>query len=174
MFIQLAPYNPYWQTAYSIESERIALTMPMRFSIEHIGSTSVPLLCAKPVIDIIAGLTDFENDTTLCVVCLQNLGYTYHPDLETGMPNRRFFTRCDTTTNLSFNLHVVAEGSKFWQRHLLFRNYLRQHVPARIAYEQLKQNLAQREWDNTGEYAEAKTPFIRAMETAAKSFFAAQ
>lgn len=172
MFIQIHPYLPAWKDYYAHEAERISKkTTGLSFDIAHIGSTSVPDLGAKPVIDIMVGLHRFGRDAPAWVGYMQQLGYTYKWQYEEMMPYRRFFTRYDAPTLLSYNLHTVIENSDFWERHLLFRNYLRACPRVREAYYELKLNLSKRTWNDTNEYADAKTPFIRAIETEARQYF---
>lgn len=140
--------------------------------IEHIGSTAVEGLIAKPIIDMLLGLSDFERDAALLVRLMVEAGYRYNNTYEHIMPYRRFFQH--NNHNLSYNIHAVAFESEFWTRHLLFRNYLRQFPDKRDLYAAHKITLAEQEWDDTGAYANAKTSFIRQLEQDAALYFARQ
>jgi len=135
--------------------------------IEHVGSTSVVGLAAKPVIDIMAGLEDFSLADSL-VPKIEALGYEYVQKYEAVMPFRRFFLKERGGVRLS-QIHMVGIGTEFWERTLLFRDYLRQHPNVAADYAALKQELAQREWDHVNDYADAKTEFIRGIEREARS-----
>ncbi len=132
--------------------------------IEHIGSTSVPGLSAKPVIDLLVGLPSFDL-APLVVERMVAHGFTYLPQYEDGMPFRRLFIREEDGKRVS-NIHTVEADTPFWVRHLAFRDHLRTHPETRDQYQTLKQDLARREWDSVNDYARAKTDFIRAVEAA--------
>lgn len=163
MYIVLTPYNPVWPSLFDRESELIRQALnPQPAIIEHIGSTSVPGLAAKPVIDVLVGLPTFD----LAPVAVQQMtanGFTYLPDYEDGMPFRRLFIREVDGKRIS-NVHMVEVDTPFWVRHLTFRDHLRAHPDVRDQYQQIKLDLATREWDSVNDYAQAKTDFIRAVE----------
>jgi len=131
-------------------------------SVEHIGSTAVPGLAARDIIDIMIGLRDFVEADGL-VPKIVTLGYTYVPDYEDVMPYRRFFRKIRGGVDTN-HIHMVEIGKSFWQRHLLFRDYLRQNPEVVAKYAMLKEELAQQEWENSNDYAEAKTQFIKKVE----------
>ena len=89
--------------------------------------------------------------------------YTYLPDYEEGMPFRRLFIGEVDGIRIA-NVHMVEVGTPFWVRHLAFRDHLRTHPKVRDQYQQIKLDLATREWDSVNDYAQAKTAFIRAIE----------
>lgn len=155
--VTVVPYDSIWPLRF--HQERAALEAAFRGSevtIEHIGSTAVPGLGAKPVIDLMAGftrLTDAEDRIT----ALEIQGYEYVPDYEAELPDRRYF-RKPRLRPRAFHLHCVVKGSDSWVRHLAFRDHLRAHPGAAAAYYELKRGLAER-CDKEG-YAAAKSPFI--------------
>lgn len=160
MVIEIASYNPDWPAAFAAEAERLrfAIAQPA-LVIEHIGSTAVPGLAAKPVIDIMPGV-ESALELDACVKPLVAIGYTYIPDYEDVMPFRRFLRKALTPDQRpGFNLHIVARGSKFWHEHLGFRDRLRHDQELAQRYEALKRELASQHTD-TNEYAGAKTEFI--------------
>lgn len=163
MKILLTPYQPSWSRLFDIEQERIERALqPDSPRIEHIGSTSIPGLAAKPVIDVLVGLPSFD----LAPIAVERMvahGYVYLPDYEDGMPFRRLFIREADGVRIS-NVHMVEVDTPFWIRHLAFRDHLRAHPDVRDQYQQIKLNLATREWDSVNDYAQAKTDFIRAVE----------
>jgi GrpB-like predicted nucleotidyltransferase (UPF0157 family) len=112
-----------------------------------------------------------DEDLDRSVAPMQAFGYEYLAKYEDRMPYRRLFhLRLDGATPAHrVNVHLVTHGHEFWERHLLFRDYLRAHPDTTAEYELLKRQLATRfDRDHVGDYAEAKTPFIRAVEERAR------
>ncbi len=161
--IIISPYDARWPSMFNEEQARLAAILPdvPLSAIHHVGSTSVPGLGAKPIIDILVTYPH-GADRAASISKIQSLGYEYRPDYEGGsygMPFRRFFHKRQSESHRSFNLHAVFEGANFSQRHLGFRDYLRTHADAAAAYEDVKRTLAPR-FSDTNEYAKAKTDFI--------------
>lgn len=125
--------------------------------VEHIGSTAVPGLPAKPVLDIIPGVRRLA-DADACVPRLVAAGFRYISQYEEVFPERRFF-RFDGAARQ--NLHMVVVGSRFWREHLAFRDALRAEPQTRVAYATLKRALARRFRNDRAAYTDAKGPFIR-------------
>jgi GrpB-like predicted nucleotidyltransferase (UPF0157 family) len=137
-------------------------------AVEHIGSTSVPGLAAKPIIDVMVAVRSL-SDAPACVGPLAAVGYEYVPKHEAVMPERRFFRRGPSGAG-THHLHMVERSSAFWEEHLLFRDYLRARPEAAAEYERLKRELAARHGSDRGAYTDAKTDFIKsAVERARKS-----
>jgi GrpB-like predicted nucleotidyltransferase (UPF0157 family) len=173
MKVQIVEYNLQWPLMFAVEQSLLAAAINIDACvIEHIGSTSVVGLGAKPIIDIMVGLPDFAHADDL-VPNVVALGYDYIAKYNADMPFRRFFKRWSQGT-ATHNLHMVETGCDFGERHLLFRDYLRQHPEAVQAYESHKRELAEREWQDVNEYADAKTDFIIAMQNKARHWKAAQ
>ena len=166
--IIIANYKPEWPKLFEAEKSLIlnAIT-PWVESIEHIGSTAVPNLAAKPVIDIMIGARSLAEADAYCIKRLEDLGYTYVPEYEQQMPDRRFFRKNNKENAATHRVHLVEVNSEFWDRHLLFRDYLRQHPEAAQEYEQLKRTLAEK-FTDTNAYADAKTNFIKSIEAKAQ------
>jgi len=131
-------------------------------AVEHVGSTAVPGLAAKPIIDILVGLRSLR-DAAAVIPPLEGLGYQYLPEREIETPERRFLARPKTKPRLC-HIHMVEVGSDFSERHLLFRDYLRAHPDAAREYEDLKRALAAQFRENREAYTEGKTPFVRRIE----------
>ncbi|HEV2972232.1 MAG TPA: GrpB family protein [Pirellulales bacterium] len=165
MRIAISEYSPLWPKIFDDEAALLARQLPGSAVIEHIGSTAVPGLAAKPVIDILIGLADFAQANSF-VPRIEQLGYEYVPQYETEMPFRRFF-RKEQSGVRTHHIHMVAIGTDFWQRHLRFRDYLRTHPETAAQYAALKHTLAARDWQDMNEYADAKTDFIRSVEAEA-------
>ena len=134
--------------------------------IEHIGSTAVTGLVAKPIIDIMVGLEDFSIADNV-VPKIEALGYEYIQKYEAAMPFRRFFIK-EQGGIRTHQIHMVKTSTEFWERHILFRDYLRQHPDVAERYASLKKEFAELEWEDVNEYADAKTGFIRGIENKAR------
>jgi len=167
MKVSIVEYRLEWRKMF--EEEKLLLQAVLdRVSaeIEHIGSTAVNGLAAKPVIDIMIGLPDFSIADSLAPR-IETLGYEYIKKYEDEMPFRRYFMK-NLEGVRTHQIHMVETGSEFWTRHLLFRDYLRQNPEAANSYAALKKQLAAREWEDVNEYADAKTTFITDIENKAK------
>jgi GrpB-like predicted nucleotidyltransferase (UPF0157 family) len=170
MKITIAEYTEAWAERFRIEKQALAESLGGEaLAIEHIGSTSVQGLAAKPVIDIMVGLGDFAAADSL-VPKIVALGYEYVARYNAIMPYRRFFIR-DAEALRTHQIHMVEMRGEFWDRHLLFRDYLRANPEVMQEYAALKKRLAAREWQDVNEYADAKTEFIRRAEKEAAGFF---
>ncbi len=155
MKITLSDYNPDWVTLFQKEKKLISDKLGDKIvTVEHIGSTAVAGLAAKPIIDILLGVKKI-SDADEFIPKMLELGYEYRNNFEHVMPYRRYFTKPD-----HYHVHTVEVTSEFWRRHLLFRDYLRAHDNIRDAYYKIKKELAEHEWDDINDYALAKTEFI--------------
>jgi GrpB-like predicted nucleotidyltransferase (UPF0157 family) len=166
--IQIVEYNPDWPRRFAAEREQLAVVFrPLTVRIEHIGSTAVPGLGAKPIIDIMLGVDRIE-DVQTSISALDANGYEYRPDMEATLPGRRFFVKPPAHPR-KVHLHVVEHATPFWERHLRFRNLLRSHPAAAAEYLALKRRLAIEFADNREGYTDAKTEFIEAILKTAES-----
>jgi GrpB-like predicted nucleotidyltransferase (UPF0157 family) len=162
--IVVVDYDSRWPAMFEAERARLLEVVgDWVAGIEHIGSTSVPGLAAKPVIDILIGVRALAEADAHCIEPICGLGYEYVPEFETVMPFRRYFRRLTPDGNHTHHIHLVEKESDFWERHLLFRDYLRAHPERAREYEALKRRLAP-QFSDVNDYAEAKTAFIRAAE----------
>jgi len=163
----IADYDPQWPAQYEEEKERIlGLIEDKVVAIEHIGSTAVPGLGAKPIIDItiaVQRLADAEE----CIEPLAIIGHEYHPEGEVGFPERRFFHKGAPEVP-TYHLHMVELTSDFWERHLLFRDFLRAHPEVAEQYYELKKGLAAEYGEDREGYTEAKTSFIEGVVARAR------
>ncbi|WP_376795922.1 GrpB family protein [Thermogemmatispora sp.] len=162
----LVDYDPGWPLEYAAERQRLAEALsPWLVAIEHIGSTSVPGLAAKPIIDIMVAVGALSQ-AAHCIEPLHTLGYAYQPEVERFIPERRYFRKLRGEQE-THHLHLVEYDSPFWRRHLLFRDYLRSHPATAQEYARLKRELAVRFPEDVAAYTEAKTAFIRRVEAEA-------
>ena len=147
--IVIAPYDPAWPRRFLAERERIAAALGGRaLRIEHVGSTSVPGLAAKPIVDILVEVASLEDAADLV-----HAGYV----LRVREEGHRMFR----TPELDVHVHVWPSGSPNIAADLAFRDRLRASPEDRAAYEARKRELAAREWPDMNHYAEAKGPLIR-------------
>jgi GrpB-like predicted nucleotidyltransferase (UPF0157 family) len=166
--VVILDYDPRWPALYEEEKAlMVAVIGPSIVGIEHIGSTAVPGLGAKPIIDIMIGIRTLDEAPAL-YGRLAAIGYEYAPEFEELIPERRFFRKGPVAFR-THHLHVVEFGDDFWVRHLLFREYLRRHAEVAHEYEQLKRKLAAEYTENRQGYTEAKTSFIRGIESLARA-----
>jgi GrpB-like predicted nucleotidyltransferase (UPF0157 family) len=164
--VEIAAYDPAWPDAFDRERTAIVAALgDLAPAIEHMGSTAVPGLGAKPIIDIMVGLRELA-DHARCVAPLQSLGYEHKG--EYGIPNRHYF-RKPVVGPRTHQVHMVEQSSDFWERQLLFRDYLLANPDEAAAYDRLKRELAPRFGTDVDGYAEAKTEFIRAAEAKARA-----
>jgi len=116
----IADYDPRWPKRYEEEKALVLSAIGhIIAAIEHIGSTSVPGLGAKPIVDIMIGLHRLD-DAVECIPRLQAIGYQYVPEFETSIPDRRFFRKGPDEAR-SHHIHMVERASKFWEDHITFR-----------------------------------------------------
>ena len=155
-------YDPQWPTSYEEEKERILDVIgEVAVAIEHIGSTAVPGLGAKPIIDIMVAVSRLA-DAERCIEPLQEIGYEYVPEYNDVIPERRYFHKGPPGAR-TYHLHMVELTSGFWERHLRFRDSLRVHPEEAQRYDQLKKDLAGKFGSDRDGYTEAKTSFIESV-----------
>lgn len=160
--VELREYDPSWAQIFEAERLLIAPIFDGRaVGIEHIGSTSVPDLCAKPIVDVLVGLRELALSDDE-IKAMEELGYEYLGEF--GLPGRLYFRKGDPRTH---HVHVVELGGEHWERHLAFRDALRANPEERQRYDALKRQLAAEghPWEA---YSELKTPFIREVEARAR------
>jgi GrpB-like predicted nucleotidyltransferase (UPF0157 family) len=156
----VSPYSTEWPQQFSgVRDELLQVFAPVAIAVEHIGSTSVPGLAAKPVIDALLG-ADSLADVESKIEALARLDYVYVPKYERELPMRRYFVK-SPAGSLRIHLHAVERGSRIWREHLAFRDALRADAGLRSDYQSLKLGLAERFAGDKAAYTEAKGPFIR-------------
>lgn len=165
--VELVAYDDQWPTMFDQAAEELLHALaPWVLDIEHIGSTAVPGLAAKPVIDIQVGVRSLD-DTSNIVVAVTSLGYEYVPELEGEVPNRRYFRRWSGGRR-THQIHLVERNDlDWWERHVRFRDWLRTHPGDRAAYEALKLGLAAEHAYDRETYTDKKSDFVRAIEAKA-------
>jgi GrpB-like predicted nucleotidyltransferase (UPF0157 family) len=153
--VKLLPHDELWHQLFAEERTQLCNAVGEHIvAIEHIGSTSICGLSAKPIIDIAVAVRKLA-DGEKCIAPIEDVGYKYRGEL--GIPGRLYFVKGKPRTH---HVHMVELDSDFWRSHLLFRDYLRQHPQAAKEYENLKMELAQKYKDNREAYTEGKAVFI--------------
>lgn len=153
--VVLSAYDASWPKQFQGERRRIALALGGRArSAEHVGSTSVPGLCAKPIIDILL-LVDDSSDEPSYVPQLERAGYVLRIR-EPDWHEHRMFKGADPEVNL----HVFSEGCSEAARMVAFRDWLRTHADDRELYASTKRALASRQWKYVQHYADAKSEVV--------------
>jgi GrpB-like predicted nucleotidyltransferase (UPF0157 family) len=156
--ITLVEYDPEWPELFRREDERIRSILGDRVRLlEHTGSTSVPGLAAKPIIDMTMAVPD-SSDEPAYVPPMEAAGYVLRIR-EPDWHEHRLFKGPDTNVNL----HVFTEGSVEIGRMLAFRDRLRAHDDERLLYERTKRELAAQEWRHVQHYADAKGEVVEAI-----------
>lgn len=173
MKIFISEYNTEWAVAFEEEKVRIHDALRgINSDIEHIGSTSVHGLMAKPIIDIMVGLPE-EADLDKSIEPLKKIGYNYIEKFTADWPERRFFQK-NVKGNPqvhAIHIHVFVKDSKDWIRHIAFRDYLRNTPHIRDEYAKLKKQLSETEFNDRQEYQDAKSEFIEQTEKKALKYY---
>ena len=165
--VVLAAYDPSWPEVFVGEAEAIRQVLgDVLVGIEHVGSTSIPGLASKPVIDIVVSVTPLMAGTARVPV-LEALGYDCRG--ENGIPGRLFFRKGLWEFKRTHHLHLVEAGHEQWTSMLLFRDYLRSHPGDARRYEELKRALAEKFRDNRSAYTNGKADFVQAVLAKARS-----
>jgi GrpB-like predicted nucleotidyltransferase (UPF0157 family) len=160
--IELSPYSPMWPAVFDIERGRLLEIFGADgVRIEHIGSTAIPDLGAKPIIDVLLGAAAMAI-IDRAIPALEAGGYRYVPEFERSAPNRRYFVKTHGQPG-HFHLHAVVAGTTFWNEHIAFRDALRADPLLAEKYWTLKRRLASRHRHDREAYTEAKSTFIRSV-----------
>jgi GrpB-like predicted nucleotidyltransferase (UPF0157 family) len=157
--VTIADYSPQWPAQFDAEANALRSAFGEdKIDVEHIGSTAVPGLGAKPVIDILLGASSLAQ-IERHIKDLEAIGYRYVPEFEAQLPMRRYFVK-PNRGDAYFHLHAVECGGAFWFDHLRFRDALRDQPALCEQYLTLKRQLAASfQMDRAG-YTDAKAPFI--------------
>jgi len=153
--VQLAEWTPRWAELFAAEAARLRAALgDLALDVEHYGSTSVPGLVAKPLLDILVGGAE-ATDPAPYIAALSPLGYDY--SAHAGVPEHLVFGRGTARTHL---VHVVRYGGETWRKALAFRDALRTDPGLRDDYAALKRQLAERHGFERSRYTAAKSAFI--------------
>jgi GrpB-like predicted nucleotidyltransferase (UPF0157 family) len=153
--VVLVPYDPAWPVMFEREEARVRAALGDRVRrLEHVGSTSVPGLSAKPVVDMVLAVPD-SSDEAAYLPDMEAAGYILRIR-EPDWFEHRLFKRDDTV----IGLHTFSDGSSEIRKMLLFRDWLRAHDDDRDLYERTKLELAGRRWEFTQQYADSKSVVV--------------
>jgi GrpB-like predicted nucleotidyltransferase (UPF0157 family) len=167
--IVIVPYDPAWPSLYEAEAARIRFALPpdLLIAIEHFGSTAIPGLAAKPVIDILVAVRSIEEARDRVVAPLTALGYAFWAD--NPKRDRLFFVKgLPPAPRRTHHVHLTEPSGEMWRR-LLFRDYLRRDAASRAAYLALKLDLARRFPGDREAYTEGKQGFVDAIMARARA-----
>lgn len=160
--IIIADYDPQWPVLFEQERQLILAALENgAILIEHIGSTAISGMAAKPVIDIAIGIQSLEMAPEY-IPLIKGLGYIYEPTLERLLPERRFFWK-GTPVVHTYHIHMAEIKSPAWVKPIVFRDYLRKHPDEAQHYGELKKSLAERYGSDMDAYVGGKTAFVEQM-----------
>ncbi|MDM8532716.1 GrpB family protein [Anaerolineales bacterium HSG25] len=163
--VKVVPHNPAWKTEFQVEAKRINNALVGRVeALHHIGSTVIPNITAKPIIDIlleVETITDLDEQAS----AMEQLGYEAMGEF--GIPGRRFFLKDDTAGLRTHHVHAFQVGHAGVTRHLAFRDYMIAHPQEAQRYSALKQSLAQAHPHDIEAYMAGKGPYIKEQEAQA-------
>ncbi len=154
--VRLVAYDPEWKQLFEQEKACFQEILGSHIlDIQHIGSTSIPGMPAKPIIDIAIAVADFEGARD-CIPLIEGMAYEYKGEF--GIPRRHYFVKGDPRT---FHVHMSEITSLEWQNTLLFRDYLYQHPDMAAEYARLKTQLALKYPQDRTAYLDGKTEFVQ-------------
>jgi GrpB-like predicted nucleotidyltransferase (UPF0157 family) len=157
--VRLEPYTSEWANIYAKERDELySQISPHVIAVEHIGSTSIPGMSAKPIIDIAAAVPRLE-DVKKCFQPLEAVDYKYRGEVK---PGDHLFVKGSPSKRTVY-LHIAEYGSRMWEDYLLFRDYLRRHKDVAQEYASLKRERAERYEKNRDSYTKSKAGFIESV-----------
>ena len=168
--VRLVPHDLNWGRQALEEADRIREAAGSALlDVQHVGSTAIAGIEAKPIIDLVAVAPDLATLETIRPP-LERLGYAWHG--EYGLEGRRYCTLNDPATGVRrFHLHCYANGDPSIRRHIAFRDYLRANPAQAMEYEQLKRGCARRHAKNSHAYTNCKDRWIKRVEAEALKHF---
>lgn len=174
--VSIVSYNPAWPQMFEEEKRHLLNCLPHELirRIEHFGSTAVPSLAAKPIVDILVEVTSLEETRDRIVPVLEVQGYDYfwRPTCGDDVPPfYAWFIKRDAAGNRTHHIHMVESDFEHWDR-LLFRDYLIDHSQIAKEYEVLKRSLAAKCEHDRVAYTKGKAEFIVRVTQTAKEFYA--
>ena len=153
--LSISPYREEWKNLFETEKKDIEKAIGDYIEdIQHVGSTSIPGMSAKPILDIAIAVKDFEK-ARICIEPLSKMGYAFKG--ENGIPRRHYFLKGEPCTH---HIHLLEKTSEVWERLILFRDYLRSNQNTAEEYKQLKIDLSERLQGDRNSYRIAKSDFV--------------
>jgi GrpB-like predicted nucleotidyltransferase (UPF0157 family) len=167
--IVVVPHDPRWRERYDRESARVAQALAPHFrAAHHIGSTAIPTIHAKPIVDLLIEVDDVKA-VEARNAAMAALGYEVMGEF--GIAGRRYYRKDDEHGVRVFHVHAFATGSPEIDRHLAFRDYLIAHPEPAAEYSDLKQKLAAAHPDDIEAYMDGKDAFIKRIEALAMAWW---
>ena len=163
--VEIVRYDPGWPARFGAEADRLRVVLDpeLLLGIEHFGSTAVPGLAAKPIIDILLAVTSLALAKATMIQPIIALGYVYWA--ENPKPDRMFFVKgmppCGERR--THHIHITEPDGEMWRRRLAFRDYLRANPAEARRYEALKRDLAERYPADRERYTDAKTDYVESV-----------
>lgn len=162
MRIYMVPHDPKWRQEFENEAKQITNALGSNVEeVHHIGSTAIPNIYAKPVIDILLVVQD-HADLDAKQAAMEALGYEAFGEF--GIPTRRYFRRDNEQGDRTHQVHAFEAGSPQIARHLAFRDYMIAHPDAAKAYSDLKRELAAKHPNDMEAYMDGKHEFIQEID----------
>jgi GrpB-like predicted nucleotidyltransferase (UPF0157 family) len=160
--VEVVPHDPQWRGAFEAEVKHVAAALGENVvAIHHIGSTAIPNIYAKPIIDLLVEMRDIaEVDRRSSA--MESLGYEVMG--EYGIPGRRFFRKDNREEIRTHHIHAFESGSAEGERHLAFRDYMIAHPDDALRYGELKRKLAEEHPQSIEEYMDGKDGFIKEID----------
>ncbi len=160
--VEVVPHDPRWRVAFEAEAKQVAAALGENVvAVQHIGSTAIPEIYAKPIIDLLVEVRDI-NEVDGRSSAMESLGYEVMG--EYGIPGRRYFRKDNQEGIRTHHIHAFESGSAESERHLAFRDYMIAHPVDAQRYSELKRRLAKEHpWSIDG-YMDGKDGFIKEME----------
>ena len=156
--VKLTPHNPKWLSIFEKEKQALFRILgDLVVDIQHIGSTSIPGIQAKPIIDISVGIKSMK-DSRKFIPLLESIGYEYRPDF--GGPTIQLLFVRGPEEKRTHYLHLMKHNGSIWKNDLTFRDFLRKDKKRAKQYSELKQDLAAKYADNRATYTASKADFI--------------
>ena len=156
--VHVVPYDNSWPKKFIIEKKLIEETLDSWITdgVHHVGSTSIPEMSAKPIIDIMVGVKNLE-EAKACIPLLEKIQYCYYP----YKPEEMIWFCKPSPYKRTHHLYLMEVSHPEWQARIAFRDYLKNHPDAKEEYLNLKTELAEKYRDDREAYTEAKTDFVK-------------
>jgi GrpB-like predicted nucleotidyltransferase (UPF0157 family) len=170
--VEVVPHNPRWRDAFEAEAKHVAAALGENVAaIHHIGSTAIPDIYAKPVVDLLVevrAITEVDGQSP----AMESIGYEVMG--EYGIPGRRYFRKDNQEGIRTHNIHAFEAGSAEAERHLAFRDYMVAHPVEAQRYSELKRKLAEEHPQSFDGYMDGKDDFIKEMDRRAAQWRTSQ
>lgn len=164
MTLELEEYDECWIQQFALEKKKILNVVGAGVTaVEHIGSTSIPMMLAKPTIDIAIGITSLMLADQYLLRSFEKLGYVYFQELEKHIPERRFLQKLDDLGRHLFHIHILVHEEVLWNNHFKFRNYLIAHPKEAKDYMELKRLLKKEFVNDREQYTLGKAAFVEGL-----------